>query len=180
MMIRSPESRDRRGPRSGFTMVEVAMAGALMSLLVILISGAWRGLGRSSTDATVRSRVVHEANLAAAALARDFGGSLPGQPTGGKEEGRLVGWLVTAGPELRLYYDGTPNIEIVYSLVTETTYGRTWKRLVRWNADTGSEFTVATNVDTMELTDLGDRVQIDLTLTYRDLTRTYTFVGKGP
>ena len=175
--MRSPKGNDRR---SGFTMIEVAMAGALMSLLVILISGAWRGLGRSATDATARSRVTQEANLAAAALARDFGGSLPEQPTGTKVEGRLLGWLVTSGPELRLYYDGDPDSEIVYYLDTQTTYGKTWKRLVRWNTDTGSEFTVATNVDTMELTDLGDAVQIDLTLTYRDLTRTYTFVGKGP
>lgn len=180
MIMRSANRRFPRSERSGFTMVEVAVAGALMGLLVILISGAWTGLGRSSTDATVRSRVAHEASLAVAALARDFGGSLPGQPTGGKEERRLVGWLVSAGPELRLYYDGTPNIEIVYYLDTMTTYGKSWKRLVRWDTDTGSELTVATNVDTMQLTDLGDGVQIELTLTYRDLTRTYTFVGKGP
>lgn len=161
-------------------MIEVAVAGALMSLLVILISGAWRGLGRSSTDATARSRVVQEANLAVAALARDFSGSLPERPTGTKQDGRFVGWLAASGPELRLYYDGEPDTEIVYYLDTETTYGNTWKRLVRWNTETGCEFTVATNVDAMELVDLGDGVQIDLTLTYRDVTRTYTFVAKGP
>jgi hypothetical protein len=91
----------------------------------------------------------------------------------------LVGWLVTDGPELRLYYDGDPDVEIVYYVDTETTYGNTWKRLVRWDTETGSEFTVATNVDTVELQDLGDSVRIDLTLTFRDFTRTYTFVGKG-
>ena len=92
----------------------------------------------------------------------------------------MLGWLVTSGPELRLYYDGDPDIEIVYYLATETTFGKTWKRLVRWNTDTGSQFTVATNVDAMVLTVQGDGVKIDLTLTFRDITRTYTFVAKGP
>jgi hypothetical protein len=180
MIRRLFKRTDRRLVQSGFTMMEVAVAGALMSLLVILISGAWRGLGRSSTDATARCRVAQEANLAAAALARDFSGSLPEEPTGRKADGRMLGWLVASGPELRLYYDGEPDTEVVYHLDDQTTYGKEWKRLVRWNTDTGSEFTVATNVDAMELADLGDGVRIDLTFTFRNVTRTYTIIAKRP
>jgi type II secretory pathway component PulJ len=190
-MIAQRSQRRKPRPRpKGFTLTEVMLVGGLMSLLVILISGIWSGLGRSATDAVSRCRVAQEARLAAAALARDFGGSLPEEPTGQKQCGRLVDRLIVGGTELQLCFDGepangvgdwsAPDTVVIYQLQTETTYGKAWKRLVRRNMATGSEFTVATNVDAMELTDQGDGVKIDLTVTYRDITRTFTIIAKDP
>jgi type II secretory pathway pseudopilin PulG len=179
---RRPVGESRRR-RSGFTLTEMLLVGGLMSLLVILISGAWRGLARSSADAASRCRIAQEAGMAAASLARDFSGSLPEQSTGGKQCGQLVGQMILSGPELRLCYDGepadgiadwgTPDTVVVYKLDTES-------RLVRQNVNAGSEFSAASKVAAMELTDQGDGVKIDLTFTYRDLTRTYTIVAKNP
>lgn len=189
-MLRYSSGATRHSRCHGFTLIEIMLVGGLMSLLVLLISGAWRGLGRSSSDAATRCRIAQEARLAAASLTRDFSGSLPEQVTGQRDGGRLVGRMIVAGPELRLCFDGepldgepgwgAPDTVVVYQLDTEITYGQSWKRLVRWNQATGSEFTVATNVDAMALTDLGDGVKIDLTFTYRDITRTYTIVAKDP
>lgn len=190
MMGRSFQGAGADSRRGGFTLTEIMLVGGLMSLLVLLISGAWRGLGRSSADAATRCRIAQEANLAAASLKRDFGGALPEQVTGQKDRGRLVGRMIVAGPELRLCFDGeplngvadwaSPDTVVVYGLYSETTYGVPWKRLVRSNESTGAVFTAASNVDAMSLTDQGDGVKIDLTFTYRDITRTYTIVAKDP
>ncbi len=178
----------RQGSRA-FTVIEVMLVAVLMSFLALLISGAWTGLGRTTADVAARSRVAREANMAAASLARDFSGSLPGQPGGGREQGRLVGRMIAAGPELRLCFDGdgdgladwaSPDTVVAYRIDTELTYGQSWKRLVRSDSGSLSEFTVAANVDQMQLTDQGDAVKIDLTFTYRDITRTYTFLARDP
>jgi type II secretory pathway pseudopilin PulG len=180
----------RRGQRGGFTLMEIMLVGGMMSLLVLLISGAWRGLGRSSADAAARGRVAHEARLAASTLARDFSGSLPEQVTGLKDSGRLVGRSIVAGPRLRLCFDGEPlngladwgppDTTVVYRIKTEPEYGLPRKRLVRTNEATGSEFTAAASVDSMALLDQRDGVKIELTSTCRDVTRTYTIVAKDP
>ena len=190
MMGRSFQGAAVHYRRLGFTLTEIMLVGGLMSLLVLLISGAWRGLGRSSADATARCRIAQEANLAAASLRRDFSCALPEQMTGQKDRGRLVGRMIVAGPGLWLCFDGeplngvadwaSPDTVVVYELDTETTYGVPWKRLVRSNESTGAVFTAAANVDAMDLTDQGDGVKIDLTLTYRDITRTYTIIAKDP
>lgn len=165
------------------------LVSGLMSLLVLLISGAWAGLGKTAADVSARCRVAQEANLAAATLARDLGGSLPEKTTGQRESGRLVGRLVVDGPELWLCFDGdadgqadwgAPDTVVTYQLDTEMTYGTAWKRLVRQNLETGSEFTAAANVEQMQLTEQIDAVKIDLTVQYRDVSRTYTIVAKDP
>lgn len=165
----------------GFTVLEVVIVSALMSLLVVLISGAWSGLGRTAADAAVRCRITQEANLAVESLARDLGGSLPDQGTGSKAHGRLVGRLVAGGPQLRLCFDGdddgqadwaAPDTVILYEIQSN--------RLVRQNLQTASQYVVAGNLQQMQLTDQGDGIRIDLTFTYRDITRTYTLMAKDP
>ncbi len=53
-------------------------------------------------------------------------------------------------------------------------------RLVRWDQNAGTTFTVARHVSGFAVQDLGGRVQIQLTFTYRGLTRTYTLVARDP
>jgi type II secretory pathway pseudopilin PulG len=181
MMIRSLENALPRCRYRGYTVIEVTLVAGLMSLLVLMISGVWSGLGRSTTDATARCRVAQEANLAMESLVRDLGGSLPDQITGEKQQGRLVGRLIAGGPQLQLCFDGdddgqadwgSPDTVIIYEVLSN--------RLVRRDVQAASEFTVAGNVDQMQLTDQGDGVGIDLTFTYREITRTYTIVAKDP
>ncbi|NQU25620.1 MAG: hypothetical protein HQ567_30405 [Candidatus Nealsonbacteria bacterium] len=170
-------------PRSkGFSVIEITVVSALMSFLVLLISGAWSGMGRPSADAIVRCRVVQEANLAVDSLTRDLGGSLQGQTTGERKLGRMVGRTVVGGSQLRLCFDGEPINAIPDWNAPDTviTYDVQANRLVRSNLQTGTAFTVAANVDQMQLTELPDGVRIDLTFTYRDITRTYSIIAKSP
>ena len=170
-------------PRSkGFSVIEITVVSALMSFLVLLISGAWRGMGRPSANAIVRCRVVQEANLAVDSLARDLGGSLPGQTTGKRKLGRMVGRMVVDGSQLRLCFDGEPVNTVPEWGAPDTviTYDVQANRLVRSNQQTGTAFTVAANVNQMQLTELADGVRIDLVFTYRDITRTYSIITKDP
>lgn len=174
--------KSRMSPFSGFTLTEVMLVSGLMSLLVLLISGAWRGLGRSSVDAVVRCRVAQEANLAVDSLARDLGGSLADQTTGKKEAGRMVGRLVVAGSQLWLCFDGGPADGVAWWFPPDTviTYHVQGSQLIRSDQQAGVALAVADNVKQMQLTEQIDGVKIDLTFQYRDLTRTYTITAKDP
>jgi prepilin-type N-terminal cleavage/methylation domain-containing protein len=172
----------RPGLHDGFTVMEVMVVSALMSLLALFISGAWTGFGRTSADVIARCRVAQEANLAAETLARDFAGCLPGQTAGPVDLGRLVGRSIHTGPSLWLCYDGEPangmadwagpDVVIVYDLQSN--------KLRRTNQQTGASRVVADNVHEIQLTELAGGLKIDLTFTYRDVTRTYTTVAKDP
>jgi len=168
--------------RRGFTLMEATIVSALMGFLAILLSSTWSGIGRPLVEAVARSRVAQEASLAVASLARDWGGN-PIDATGEQELGRLVGRTVVGGSELRLCFDGgaspngvadwaAPDTVIVYDVQSN--------KLVRSNENSGTTFTVATDVQLLTLTDLGNAVQIDLSLSYRDIARTYTMIAKDP
>jgi len=169
----------------GFTLIEVMLVSCLMALLGILLSAIWTGFGRPLGDVAARCRVTQEAILAADSLARDFGGALTGPDgrIGSKLDGCFVGRLQPGGAALRLCYDGGPNPNGVADWGepdTVITYEVQDNNLVRWDENAGTTFIVARNVQQMTLTDLGTGVQIELTFQYRDITRTYTFVGMGP
>ncbi len=168
--------------RRGFTVMEIMLVSAMTSFLVLLISGAWAGLGRSSTDAIARCRVTQEANMALKSLARDFGGSLAEEGTGNRLLGRAVGRLAIAGSTLWLCFDGQPLNGTAEWAAPDTViaYQVQAGRLVRSNLQTGASFTVAANVESMQLVEAADEVTIDLTFRYRDVVRTYTIVAKDP
>jgi hypothetical protein len=154
-----------------------------MAFVGVLACAAWDGLGKPTTDVLARCRVAQEANLALAALACDFGGSLADAPTGPKEAGRAVGRLIVGKSELRLCFDGgaTPNGQADWaSPDTVITYNVQSNKLVRTNLNAGTSITVAGDVTSMELSPLANAVQIKLTFKYRDCTRSYTIVGKDP
>lgn len=167
---------------SGFTLTEIMLVGGLMSLLVLLISGAWTGFGRSSTDAVVRCRVAQEANLAVESLARDLGGSLAGEVAGKKQLSQIVGRLVVDGSALWLCFDGQPADGVANWGPPDTVivYEVQGSQLIRSNQQTGVALAVADKVSQIQLTEQVDGVRINLTLQYRDLTRTYTIIAKDP
>ncbi len=170
------------GGRGGFTIIEVMLTSALMSLLVVLMSDTWSGLGRSSVDAIARCRVTQEANLAVECLTRDLGGSLAEETAGEKDRGRLVGRLIVGGSALWLCYDGVPLNGTADWAAPDTVivYDVQANQLVRSNQQTSTAFVVADHVDEMELTAQADGVAIDLEFQYRDISRTYSVVAKDP
>jgi hypothetical protein len=160
-------------------MLEVTLVAALMSFLVILISGIWTGMGRAIADVAADARITQEARLALESFSRDLAGSLPGQTTGTKGQSRMVGRSIAGTSQLSLCFDGdadgvadwsAPDVVVSYQVEAG--------RLVRRIQQPLSEFAVADCVDAMEISDLGDGVQVDLTFRYRDVTETYTIVAK--
>jgi type II secretory pathway pseudopilin PulG len=173
-----------RNSREGFTLVEVLVVGALMTLLAMLLQTSWSGFGRPLIEAIARARIAEDANMAAATLARDFGGSLPGNGShsGSLATGKLVGRMEPDGIMLRLCFDGGADNGLADWGDTDTviTYLVQDGNLVRWDETAGTTFVVAHNVQSWELTDLGNGVEIRITFSYRTITRTYTLVGLDP
>jgi type II secretory pathway component PulJ len=167
--------------RKAFTLLEATVVCLLMVLLSMLLSTIWSGMGRPLADTVARARVTQEATLARASFARDWAGSLPNS-IGARSEGRLVGRQVVGGSELRLCFDGgscngnadwaTPDAVIAYQVQSN--------RLTRVDQNSLETVTVANDVQSMTVTDLLDAVQIDLTIEYREVARTYTFIARDP
>jgi hypothetical protein len=186
--MRASERR-RRHQRRGFTTVEVSLVSGLMVLLAMILGATWSAFGRTLIDADTRCRLVLEARMAATALAHDLGGYLPASTAGGRADGRLVGRIAN-GSQLRLCFDGGPPNELPNGLPdwgspdTVITYSITTDgqapELVRLDESTGAKFTVARYVKEMIISELGSGVQIQLTLSYRNLTQTYTLSTIDP
>jgi type II secretory pathway component PulJ len=184
-MRRKARPAGRFHRRSGFTLVETMLVSALMIFLAGLISATWAGLGRPTTDLVVRSRLAHEASLAVASLTRDLGGSLANNEgrLGGKTQARFVGRMQPSSSQLWLCFDGgadpngmadwgPPDTVIVYEVQANS--------IVRWDQTANTTFTVARHVDRLDLLDLGDRVQIQLTFKYRKAIQVYTLIARNP
>ncbi len=170
----------------GFTLLEVTITSGLMALLAMMISAAWTSVGRSSTDLIVRGRLFQEMDLAVSALSRDLGGSLadPAARLGNKNQGRWIGWMQPATGQLWLCYDGGSDPDGVADwgfndMVVVYRVESGW--LVRTDRATRTSFTVAGHVKELEILSLGaDTVGIQLTLEYRQLTRTCTLIVRVP
>jgi hypothetical protein len=178
----------------GFTLLEVTMVSGFTVILALLLSSAWTGVGRPVADLIGRSQLVQERNLAVAALSRDLGGSLadPSAHTGDVTKGQWLKWDRPANLEqplntdLRLLYDGrtdptapiswaTPNTIIRYVVESDT--------LFRWDELANTYFTVAKNVDSMNVTAIGgrpDAFNVVLRFKYRNLTLTCDLTAEIP
>jgi type II secretory pathway component PulJ len=172
-------------PRSAFTLVEAAIVSALMAFLAMLISTCWSGLVRPSADLAAQCKLVHEANQAMMALSRDLGGSLsnPEGRLGTKTAYKVVGRMQPTSSQLWLCFDGgaVPNgIADWGSPDTIIVYEINAGNLIRWDQTSNVTITVAKHVSSLSLQELGDRVQITLTFSYRNITRTYTIVARDP
>lgn len=168
--------------RPGFTLIELLITSGLMGFLAILVSSAWFAFGRSIADSTQRCRVVQEASLAFETLARDLGGQHPETTTGGRELGREVGRLVVSSSRWMLCFDGEPADDTANWTAPDTviSYELVDGQLVRRDENTGAMFVVATNVEQLVVEDETDGIRIELTLRYRDLTRTFTMLAEDP
>jgi hypothetical protein len=178
-------NRQRHIRRRGFSLAELSVTSVLMVMLTAVLANAWTGLGQPLLQTMHRGRLALESNLAAACLARDLGGCLPGDQgvVGRKSNYVLVGRTQPGGIELWLCFDGgnspngvadwvAPDVVITYSVVDNT--------LVRSDQSTGTVFVVAKHVQSLALADLGGQVEITLTFAYRNASQTYTLVAKDP
>jgi type II secretory pathway pseudopilin PulG len=71
-------ARTTRHRRSGYSLTELVVVTMMMVILTSILITVWAAFCRPARDAAARCRLATEANLFAAALARDMGGYLPG------------------------------------------------------------------------------------------------------
>lgn len=173
--------------RNGFTLVEATVVGGLMVFLAFLLAEAWRGLGRPLADSAAEFRLTQEANLAVTSLAQDFGGYLPeashSVETRSSDHGRVVGRLIVRGTQLWLCFDGGETPDGVADWArpdTVISYYIESGQLVRWNQNTDTLFTVARHANELNVKEGGNEVEIELTFSYRNATRTHTLVARDP
>jgi type II secretory pathway component PulJ len=168
--------------RTGFTVLEFMLTSLLMTILAVVTAGAWSGLGRPSVDAVVRCRIHQEAEMALESLACDLSGALGEQsPQGARDAGRLVGRRIV-GSQLQLCFEGEPLNGAADWATPDTlvTYDLQGQCLTRSNQQSGTTLTVARCVQSVQWTELPDGIRADLTISYRGLSRTFTFVARDP
>ena len=171
-----------RAVQAGFTLLELMISVGLSAFLMLMVSGMSADLWRSMASNAREIKVSGEATFALETLRRDFGGQLPGDLTGEKGLGSLVGRLVVGDGQLVLCFEGSPVNGTADWAVPDVviTYDVQDDRLVRTNGTTGTAFTVAENVKQFIVIDQGTGVSIELTLESRDVNRTYTLVAQDP
>lgn len=168
--------------RRAFSLVEVIIAGLLSTFLMLMVSGMWFNLSRAMSENVADSSLSTEARFALETLSRDLGGYLPGDTTGEKAQGQLVGQIIAGADRLLLCYDGapanstadwtSPDVVVEYTLNGD--------QLERTNNESGTLLIVARDVSGFVLTDLGSSIRIELTLERRDMVRTYTLIAQDP
>src|SRR5262249_39990475 len=150
-----------------------------------LTAAVWSGFGRPLADSITRAQIAQEANLAAAALARDFGGNLAGPDgrLGYIPNGKFIGRMVVDGNTLRLCYDGGTVVDGSAEWAdpdTVISYFVEDGNLVRWNESAGTTFIVARYAQQLAVAEETNGVQLQITFSLHDLTRTYTLIGLDP
>jgi hypothetical protein len=197
--------------RSGFTLLEVTLVSGLTVFLAVMLSSTWVLFSRPTAELIAFGHLFQEMDVAVASLTRDLGGSLPnyrnasGQP-GGRSQGCLLECRRvndTNGDHLQLCFDGgdNPNGQVDWGLPTNDTLVDYYvdggsHTLIRSEQAPGTTFTtstsfkVARNVDSLQITDGGNTLQITLTFKYpkvsivvpehgtETLTRTCTLITK--
>ena len=165
--------------RGGFTLLELLVVNGLMVLLAVILATVWAGLGRPVADIANRSYLLQEMALASASLARDLGGSLAGPEgrLGTKEQGKFHDWTRPTESQLWLTFDGQP---APHDQLNTVEYYVEGGNLVRRDQNANTAFVVAHHVTDLVVTGDALACQIQLTFSYRDITRTCTWIARIP
>ena len=151
-----------------------------MAFLAVLLTSAWKGIGRFPVDIMVRSQLLQEMDLAVAALSRDVGGFMPIPSSdspplpplgnyGGTSHYCLVGCQNNNDDRLDLSYDTngdeTSDIVVTYYLADDPNDAVETKILVR--EYDGNIFTVARYVEDLVVSKSLDFEWIVVELTFK-------------
>ena len=172
-----------RLPGRAFTLVEVMIATAITAFLFVMMSGMWRGVTGTMNDSLIDAQISQEAHFVLEMMRRDLGGFLPGKEKEKKDENKLVGRLATAANQLMLCFDddkadgvpewGKPDTVIVYEVQDEQLL-----RIEQTNK--GKFIVVANNITDFTPTQLANGVQVDFTVTFEGISKTYTLISQDP
>jgi hypothetical protein len=166
--------------RRGFTLTELSVSSLLAILLMTLIAGAWATFGRPALEVEARTRITREAILATQSISCDLGGFLADKPgqTGTLSQYSLIDWNLGDGSVLLLNFRGTTSRDLIV-----VSYQIQDHKLTRLNSSTGAAITVANHVTAFSVTTVPEnarQMRIQITISYRDFTGTYTLIAMSP
>jgi prepilin-type N-terminal cleavage/methylation domain-containing protein len=176
-----PAGRPRRGLRPrGFSLIEFVVAIVLTTLVMMLLGITWMSFGRPAVDVEARARIQREGILAAQALACDLGGYLPDSPgqTGTLSQYQFADWDLSNSSVLLINFQGANSGDVIV-----VSYQLEGNKLVRTNSSTGVTTTVAAYVTGFSVApdpSNSNWALIQITVTYRYFTSTFTLVGVTP
>jgi type II secretory pathway pseudopilin PulG len=156
--------------RGGFTLLELLVVNLLMSLLVVLIAGAWKAFGPLCVEVIARGRIVNEANVAAASLYADSNANPDGLTLANVET--LDGTSLSF--EYGTQVSGTWTYVVTYYLQLTPDDPTSTGQLIR--SDGTNAITVARNVESTVAADLKAGTAFTVSFAYRGSRSQYTFV----
>ena len=175
--------RAKRRESRGFSTTELALVSILIALLGMILSSVWRALAIPSLSAAAECQIAQEAGFVTASLARDLGGTYvnPSGHSGLKTDSRLLTLQSTDPTQLSLSYDHGSNPQIVVTYGFNAGTGQ----LVRVDETAGTTIVIATNLTAFAVEPYTDGqgssgYTVTMTLTARDLIRTYQLVALNP
>tara|TARA_R110002049_G_scaffold4601_5_gene32092 strand:- start:134565 stop:135152 length:588 start_codon:yes stop_codon:yes gene_type:complete len=177
----APNNRqdNRQASRRGFSLLEVTIGSLLAAMLAVMASGVAFDISRHFAANIAETQVSSEARLAVESLRRDFGGCCPDAILGDRSQWRLVGRMIPTTREIRLCYDAdrdatadwiAPDRVITYSLAGD--------RLVRSDAISGVDFTVARYVDDIDIVADAGEITFAIDFQIGNFAQSYTFVTR--
>ncbi|MGP0068668.1 MAG: hypothetical protein ACLQGP_34340 [Isosphaeraceae bacterium] len=156
------------------------MASFLAALLGILMAMACATFARPALAVEARARIAQEGILAAQSIACDLGGFLadsPGQ-TGTLNQYVFMGWDISNPGVMLLNFQGASPGDVVV-----ISYQLSGNHLVRSNSSTGVTTTIAAYVTGFSVAqdpNNANQVDIQITISFRNFTATYTLIGVSP
>jgi Tfp pilus assembly protein PilW len=170
----------RAHPRRGYSLIETMVASMLAAFLGMLLALSCASFGRSALEVESRARITQEGILAAQSLACDFGGFLADAPgrMGTLAQYSFTNWDASQGNVLVVNFQGTIPTDVV-----AITYQLNGNQLVRSNSSSGVTTTIARYVTAFSVEPNpqdSSQVVIQITITYRYFTSTYTLIGISP
>jgi hypothetical protein len=168
--------------RRGFSLVDAVLASFLATLLGMLLAMSCATFGRPALEVDARARITQEGILAAQSIACELGGYLPDAVgrTGTSSQYVFSGWGHSQGNVLVLNFQGTsasPTDSI------QITYQQSGDQLVRYDSETGVTTSIAKYVTGFSVAPYPDNTSqalIQITISFRYFTATYTLIGVPP
>jgi hypothetical protein len=166
--------------RRGFSLLDAVLASFLATLLGMLLAMSCATFGRPALEVDARARITQEGILAAQSIACDLGGFLADTAgrTGTSSQYAFSSWDLSQGSVLVVYFQGANPPDLI-----AITYELSGNQLVRYDSQSGVTTTIAkyvTGFSVAPYPDNASQALIQITISFRYFTATYTLIGVPP
>lgn len=162
--------------RRGFSLLEITIASILAAVVVLMASGVSIDISRHMAANIAEAQVAAEARLAIESFRRDLGGSDLDGNLGDRSEGRLVARMIPSTNELRLCFDANQDASADWVAPDRVvTYTVDQGNLIRSDQLSGTSFTVARHIDSVEFIANSGQIDIIIDFEFGGFSESYAF-----